>query len=331
MSTVLISDPRGFGTQRVPVTGVSRSWVVGGSGSLSAEVLSSDLVTAGLNDELRGHWIVVEDDDAGTWGGVIGDVQPNGDGTTEVAASSFESAFNAIRMPRRNRPLYGMPGTVALEAISASVRGLGNPVQARTADDFGLPVSFPFDGGDLRQALDSHASQTGQEWWIDPDTLAFHWGRKGTDLTGTVQVCEGRHIADWRLPTSLDPVINDLQAYPLNDRHQAMQTITVTNPASITAVGRRQGSAGIPGGSHAVHIRNRAIGTVNELAASGQAIEFGLLNVDSAFAAFREGDTICCLLPSISVQLAVRIVGRTLDDRRVMGCSGIVTERRALG
>jgi hypothetical protein len=330
MSTVLISDPRGFNTQRVPITGVSRSWIVGGSGSLSAEVLSSDLVTAGLNDELRGHWIVIEDDDAGTWGGIVSDVQPNGDGTTEVAASSFEAALDAIRMPRKNRPLYGMPGTVALEAISASVRGLGNPIQVRTADDFGLPVSFAFTGGDLRQALDSMADEAGQEWWVDPDTLTFHWGRKGTDLTGTIQVSEGRHVADWRLPTSLDPVINDLQAYPLNERYQAMQTITVTNPASITAVGRRQGSAGIPGGSHAIHIRNRAIGTVNELAALGQAIEFDLLNVDGAFRWFREGDTICVLLPSISVQLAVRVMGRTLDDTRVMGCSGIVTDRRAV-
>jgi len=47
--TVLISDPAGFNTQRIPVNGVSWSTAIGQSGTLSAEVRSSDLVAYGLN------------------------------------------------------------------------------------------------------------------------------------------------------------------------------------------------------------------------------------------------------------------------------------------
>jgi hypothetical protein len=330
MATVLISDPAGFNTQRVPVTGVSVSWVVNGSGSCSAEVLSSDLIANGLNDELRGHEIEVENDISGHWGGVITDVQPNGDGTTEIAATDWKAKFDALRIPKRNRALYGPAGTLALQVITESVRQYGTPITVRTADDLGLPVSLPLDGGDLLTTLDALANESGQEWWIDAETKALRWGTKGTDLTGTVQVVEGRHISNWRFPQSIAPVINDLQAFPLNDRARFNQTINVENTASIAAVGRRQGSVGIEGGSRGAHIRNRAIATVNELAALGLAIEFDLLNIDDTFASFREGDTICVLLPTISVQLTVRIMGRSLDDSAVMGCSGIVTERRAL-
>jgi hypothetical protein len=192
--TVLISDPAGFNTQRVPVNGVSWSLSIGQSGSLSAEVRSSDLVAYGLNGELRGHWIVCQHDDAGPWGGVIGDVQPNGDGTTEIAAESWESLFNATRMPKRSRPYFGPAGSVALNIITDSTRRHGTPIVERTADDLGLPVSLDLDGGDLRAALDSMADETGQEWWVDPETMAFHWGIRGRDLTGTVQLIEGRHL-----------------------------------------------------------------------------------------------------------------------------------------
>lgn len=328
--SVLISDPAGFTTQRVPVNGVSRSWAVGSSGSLSAEALSRDLVTYGLNDELRGHWIVVDDDDAGPWGGVINNCQPNGDGTTEIAASDWTALFELRRMPRRSRPLFGPAGTLALVAIAETVRQFGTPVIDRFADDIDLPVSFDFDGSDLRSALDSMADETGQEWWIEHDTQAFHWGIQGSDLTGTVQLIEGRHIADWRAPTSSDPVVNDLEAFPTNDRYQMRQTIRVENPASIAAIGRRQDSRGIPGGSHGIHIRNRAIGLVNELAQQGAAIEMDVLNVDRAFAQFREGDVICVLLPSVSEQLTARIMARSLDDNRVMSVSAIVLTRRVL-
>ena len=326
--TVLISDPAGFNTQRVPVTGVSCSWAVEGTGSLSAEVKSSDLVTYGLNDELRGHRIVIEDDDAGTWSGKISDVQPNGDGTTEIAAGDNKTHFEAIRLPKRSRALYGPAGTVALQAITESTRRHGTPIKVRTADDFGLSVALDLDGSDLRNALDSIANESGQEWWIDPDTFELRWGIKGYDLTNSVQLIEGKHIADWRAPTSLDPVINDLEAFPTSDYAAMRQTVRVENGASIAAVGLRQDSQGIAAGTHGIHIRSRAIGLVNELAQLGQSLEFDVLNVDRVWADYREGDTVCVLLPSISVQLTARIMARSLDESRVMSVSADVISRR---
>lgn len=325
---VYIADPGGFNQQRVPVNGAARSWAIGTAGTLSAEAVSADLVRLGLNDELRGHRITVLDDDAGTWGGIVTNTQAASSGTTEIAAEDWGALFSARRLPKRLRPLYGPAGAIALVAITETTRQYGTPITERTADDIGLPVSFAMDGGDLRPALDSMANQTGQEWWIDPDTLAFHWGIKGSDLTGTVQLVEGRHIADWRAPTELDAVINDLEAFPTNDRFQRMQTVHVENAASIAAVGRRQGSAGIDGGSHGTHIRNRAIGLVNDLSALGLSVELDLVNVDKCFAWFREGDTICVLLHSASVQMSVRVLARSLADDGTMSVSGDVVSRR---
>ena len=330
MSTVLISDPAGFNTQRVPVTGASRSWSVEGSGSLSAEIISSDLIGYGLNDEMRGHWITIADDDAGTWGGVITDVQPNGDGTTEVAAEDWGALLGARRLPNRSRGLYGPAGTVARQAITESTRRHGTPIKVRTADDLGLSVALDLDGSDLRDALDSIADESGQEWWIDDDTMAWYWGIKGCDLTGTVQLIEGYHIADWRAPTSLEPVINDLEAYPTSDRAAIRQTVRVEDGASIAAVGRRQGSQGIAAGTHGIHIRSRAIGLVGELAQLGQSLELDVLNTDRVWADYRHGDTVCVLLPSISVQCTARIMARSLDDTGVMAVSAQIVSRRVV-
>src|SRR5690606_13229692 len=105
-------------------------------------------------------------------------------------------------------------------------------------------------------------------------------------------------------------------------------TVRVTNPASIASVGIRQGSAAIPGGTHAVHIRGRAQGLVNELAALGQAIEFDLANVDRCFRWFREGDQICATVPSISVQVTCRVMARSINDDGTMSVSADVLTRR---
>jgi hypothetical protein len=158
--------------------------------------------------------------------------------------------------------------------------------------------------------------------------MVMYWGVKGSDLTGTVQLIDGRHISDWRAPTSLAPVINDLEGFPTNDRGSIRQSVIAEDGASIAAVGRRQGSQGIAGGPYASHIRAAVISMVAQTAQLGQAIEMSVVNVDGCFADFREGDTICVLLPSISHQITVRIMARSLDDTGVMRASGIVTGKR---
>lgn len=329
-TSVLISDPAGFNVQRVPVNGVSRSWSVTGSGTLSAEALSADLIALGLNDELRGHRITVLHDDAGTWSGIVSDPQPNGDGTTEIGATDLKALFGPVRLPRRSRSRYGPAGTLAQLAITESTRIIGTPVQDRSADDLGLSVALDFDGGYLRAKLDAMADETGQDWWIDPDTLAFRWGTRGQDRTATVCLIEGKHITDWRAPDALEPIVNDLEAFPTSDKAAIRQTVRTENAASIAAVGRRQGSEGIASGTHGIHIRSRAVGLVDELAQAGRSIEFDLVNIDRCFADFREGDTVLVLLPSISVRATVRILARSLDESGVMSLSGIVTARQVV-
>lgn len=329
-NSILISDPFGFNARRVPVTGAARSWVLNGRGSASVEAISSDLVWAGLTGELRGHWIEIDDDDAGLWSGVISESQPNGDGTTELSAEDHRAQFNAIRTPTRSRPLRGPAGTLALTIISESTRTIGTRIRERSADDLGQSVSLNLDGGDLRGALDNLADISRQEWWIIPDTLAFRWGIKGSDLTGTVCLIEGRHLSDWRAPETIDPVYNDLRAVPSNNRAGRFDSVFVEDGASIAAVGIRQNQISIDSGSYGVHIKAAALGLLAEAVAAGRAIECSVVNVDRCFASFVEGDTITILLASPGVRATVRVLARSLDETGVMQISGIVLEREVL-
>lgn len=330
-NTILISEPDGRNTRRIPINGVSRSWSVDRPGTLSVETMSAALIREQLHGELRGHRILYQHDDAGTWGGVISDVTPAWDGTTEITAADLRMLFDKMRLPRRTEPVTGPAGSLSLMAITEATRLHGSPVVDRFATDMGTPILLDFDGGELRPKLDSMAAESGQEWWIDPDTLYFHWGIKGRDLTGSVQLIAPRHIATWQAPESIDPVVNDLEAFPINDRASALQTMIAEVQESITAIGRRQASEGIFGGATAIQIRTAAIERAQELAAMGRAIDMDVLNTDRCWGWFREGDTVCVLLPSNSSRLIVRIMARSVDDRHsVMNVSGIVLERRAM-
>lgn len=329
-NTAIISDPFGFNAKRVPTNGAARSWVVNGRGSASIELLNSDLVRLGLNDELRGHWVEIDDDDAGLWGGIITDAQANGDGTSEIAAEDYRALFNAIRTPTRARAMRGPAGTLALALVSESTRSIGTRVRARTADDLGTSFDLSLTGNDLRAELDSLADISGQEWWIKPDTLAMRWGRKGSDKTGRVQLIEGRHFTDWRLPETIEPIYNDIRAIPSNSRASLFDSIFVEDAESIAAVGVRQQTITIERGSYGIHIRATALAALAEAVASGRSIEGSVLNVDRCFASFAEGDTISILLASVSARVYVRVLARSLDERNVMQISGKVVSREVL-
>jgi hypothetical protein len=314
---MLISDIGGGNEQRLPTNGVSRSWAVETPGTLSAELLTRSLVQAGLTQP-KGRWIRVEANDVGTWAGVVQEAQPRDDGTTELTATDWRILFGERRLSRRNRPLFGPPGTLALAAIADAERHAPVWVRDRTADETGLPVELRLDGQSLGSALDGLARAADAEWRIDPDTMAFTWGKTGVDRSGRRPLVAPRHIVAYALPDSVAPVINDLLVYPLADRTDVRRTVRVENPASIAAHGRLQGEAALA-----------MPGSVVALRPAAQAIEMRLVNVDRCFGWFREGDTITCLLPGDNQQVTVRVMARSISEPAwVMDVSGIVTDRR---
>jgi hypothetical protein len=330
-STVIISDPFGGNSVRVPVNDVSRSWSVESSGSLSCQVMSDDLIAAGLNSQPIGYWIEIDHDDAGYWGGEISDVQPSGDGTTEIAAEDWTALFAGRQVPNSGVDVTGPAGSIAWRLLTESTRIYGTPITTWHIDDLSNPLTVSLNGGDLRGALNTLARESGQDWWIDSETLELYWGYRGTDLTGSIQLCEPRHILDWRAPRSLPPIVNVLEAFPLDATDQRMQTIVVQDATSIGAVGVRQGSAGFSGGLYGADIRPAAEGLVSQLSKLGHSIELEISNIDRCWSWFREGDTICALLPTDSTRATMRIMARAISDRQdVMSVSGVVTDWQVL-
>jgi hypothetical protein len=69
---------------------------------------------------------------------------------------------------------------------------------------------------------------------------------------------------------------------------------------------------------------------VDGLAQQGATIECRIVNRDQddrCWSWFREGDTLCMLIPQISSQLDVRIMARSISDSdRVLSVSGVIRD-----
>jgi hypothetical protein len=325
--TVTISNPFGRQSVRVPVNGVSRSWAVDRAGTLSGEVTNETLHRFSLNGPLIGSWIEVDHDDAGYWGGEISDVQPNGDGTTEIAAEDWGALFAARLLPDTGVEISGSAGVLARRIITEATSQATTAIKTFIIDDQGPQCAVRMDGSDLRGALDSLAMASGQSWWIDPESRVFYWGYRGRDRSGAVQLCAPRHIVGYRPRRSIAPMVNSLSAYPLNALNPQLQTIVVEDPASIAAVGLRQKKVAIGSGITATAIRPAAQSTVAALAQLGQSISMDVANLDQCWTWFTEGDTICCLFPDDSARAVVRVLARVVDNgTSVMNVAGVVTE-----
>src|SRR4029450_11594465 len=82
--------------------------------------------------------------------------------------------------------------------------------------------------------------QSGHEWWVDADRV-LHWSQhRGRDLTGQVQLVEGRHISTARYTLALEPIVNDLLAIPADQQYADSEQFVIDDGASIRRFGRRQ-------------------------------------------------------------------------------------------
>jgi hypothetical protein len=330
MTWLTISDIGGRNPRTIKSNGADRSWSVNDGGTLSAEVVTADLIANDLTRP-KGAWITVEDTDLGTWSGQISDSNAHADGTTEIAAQEWKVAAFAKRlMPKRVRGLYGPAGSLALMGIAATEQQQHLWVADRTAEDGGVPVQAQMDGQELLDYLDSLRSASGQEYAVDHDTMAFHWGPVGRDRTNSVQLVAPRHIVDFSVPDSLDPLVNWLKVTTDRDDVPVPQSVAAVNVASIQQFGIRQGTATVDRTTAASALKRTAQAMVDGLAQQGATIECRIVNRDQddrCWSWFREGDTLCMLIPQISSQLDVRIMARSISDSdRVLSVSGVIRD-----
>ena len=325
-TTAIISDPGGYNAVRIKTNGADRSGAVDASGTLSAEVMTRDLVQFGLMRP-KSKWIWIEANDVRLWGGVITDSYATNTGTTEIAATDFGTTLFDARLLPIDDTLFGPAGALALQAITRCERSEHLFIQDRTAEEYGESVQLSLSGQQLLDGLRSLQSDSGQEWAVDPDTLAFSWGRVGQDKRGTIQLVHPRHIVEYRLPDSLMPVVNQLRASIPNGDTKAQRMIVAESVDSVTAWGVRQGAYDFDEASSIAAFKPAAQAIVNDLAGQGVSLECRVVNKDRCWGWYREGDDICVLLPDISSQLDVRIMAWSLsDDDQVMSLSAVVTD-----
>lgn len=311
---ITIADIGGGNPQRIHSNGGSFGWSVTSSSTASVEVLARDLVMAGLSRP-KGKWLYWSDQDAGAFNGIITDSQANGDDTVELAVEDWRRLCNKRRLPRSAVSSFGYAGSLALIALSNSQHDDFLWIEGMESDEGGEPIELGWDGGDLREALDSLASQSGQEYAIDPETRDFAWRfRVGDDLSAKVGLAHGRHITSYTLPDSIDPLINDLLAVPSNELYSKTQALAVFDDDSIARYGRQQGSRDYLVGVTESALRPAATADVARLSKLGAAIEMSVLNVDRCWSWFTQGDSISVLLPTINARLAVRVMARSLDS-----------------
>jgi hypothetical protein len=324
---ITITDIGGGNPVNVRTSGVSAGRSLNTSSTASVEVLARDLMDLGMVRP-KGLWFFWSDQDWGDFNGVITDAQSNGDDTVEIAVEDWRSLFNKRRLPRADVSSVGYAGSLALLAISRCQHDDYLWINNLEADEGGDPVELGWDGGSLREALDGLASASGQDYVIDPTTRDFQWCFQcGTNLSGSVELSLGRHITGYTLPDSLDPVVNDLLAVPSNEVYAVTQALAVFDDDSIARYGRLQGSRDFTVGVTESALRPVATAELARLTQLGAAIEMEVINRDSCWSWFREGDTISILLPNINSRLVARVTARSINtDSQVMRVSCGVTD-----
>jgi hypothetical protein len=304
---------------RDPVTLVASdlaaSWSVQQGGLLSAIAVTTDVLAAFGTVDLRGRWLSWRHPALGTWSGVITDVVPTSEGVTELAAGDFRLLLDRRRTAKVYDLQAATPGGIVKRLIADATRQEPLWIDDVTADEQGIPVAYQSRADDLLAAVTDLASASGQEWRVTAERVLEWRLRLGTDQTASVELVEGRHLAEWRFPHALAPITNDLLAVPSNTDYQQTRAVVVRDEASIQAHGLRQGGTVITEAVSEAMLRPKAAALVAQTAWAGRAFEATVLDEDDVWAAFAEGDRIRVLLPSLDASVVCRVMVRSYDAR----------------
>lgn len=327
---LLITDIGGGNPHTLLANGVACSWAVKGAGSLSAELMTRDLIERWGRVDLRSKWLRWRHPDLGVWGGEIGDCQVDlTTETTEIAAATFEALLAARQLARAYEiPRGAMAGDLAVRIIADAGRADGHTwIEDVIADSAGEALRWSSGGGSLLEALDDLASQSGQEYWVDPETRILYWrARIGRDLTPTVCLVEGRDIVGGQVTFALEPVVTELTAIPAAEPYAVSQAFTVRHEAGIINYGVRQADQVYPQGVSKSVLRSIAKADLASRVTRGQAASLDIINAGGMFAQFREGDTVGLLLPSINARVSFRPMVRSYDTTsNTLSIAGDVT------
>jgi hypothetical protein len=308
------------------LSGIRASWEVSAAGELSAFARLDD--TRALEpavEDLRGWWIAWEHPTLGPWGGVVADVAVRSDGVLELAARGWLALLDKRLTRRRNASVTAHAGAIAARIVRTAGATEPTGIVATKIDEFGEHVGWRDDGGDVLSALGRLADMSDQEYGVGESDRIFYWRRRyGTDLSETVQLVQGAHIAEWRPSFSLDPVVTEVVLSP-NDRQRfaTVPAVSGFDPDAYARFGPRQERGTIRGKAARPTARGIAGKQAVKRARLGRLIELTVVNFDRCWTRFRKGDTVRVVLGDLDAAYAVRVLLMSWDqDADVLRVSG---------
>lgn len=313
MSDLLLSPAWTDGRTRLAVTGVRCDWTLSQAGALAATIPARDALDAGLWDRI-GDWVRFEHGSGAVWAGKLTTLTPRV-GLWEIGALSFHAELQGRRTEPRAIPLVGTPGGLFRRLLSDTAATNPLPFRAITADQGGSPVTLDARAMDVyRDAIPALLEGTDADWDVDADrNVSF--GNVGSDLTGSVHLCEGREVIDFDLPRDLWTIVNDWLVVAGDGRDFRTATrLVVEDSDSIRAYGRVQDTLVVPETSES-SIRTTGLRQVARTKDPSLSMGLTLGNVDGiTFGAFEVGDTVRVTLTSAGMSVAYRVRSMALDD-----------------
>lgn len=305
-----------------PVTlttnGIAASWAVRPPGTLSAEVVTADLIDAfGTTDLAHAYWVFWEHPTAGRWGGVVTATEATkASGTTEVAARDMTELVAA----RATAKVYDLPAIGAGGAVEKLIfdAGRASPTWIAGVELDALLPAIPFQsrGDQVLAAIDRLIAEADAEYQVTPDRILRVARRLGRDLSATVQLMEDQQITDFRFPQTGDALRNELTAVAADDAFARTTAVVVADDASIQRRGLRQETVVFEGMTTETQLKPAALAALARRVKLGRSLTLTLIEDDPddpTFAAFRERDTVGVLLPSVNWAGDVRVLVRAVD------------------
>jgi len=223
-----VSTIRIFNKVGIPLPGgeidalVDRSWVLNGIGQANITLAKTD--AACTETLLRyGNRILIQEDDMGTWGGIILPARNWNADPIQLTAYTIEQLLKDGRYPAATS-YTGYAGSIFEDLITS----------ANAIEDTLIDFGGAYEGGEswteettenVYKAMSSIAKRTGQDWSIEPTinsvgnlawTAYWHQAR-GQDLSDAVVLEESTHvkIASGPLLIEQGPIHNQikLEAY----------------------------------------------------------------------------------------------------------------------
>jgi len=247
VSTIRIFDKSGNTLQGGEIDAlVDRSWVLNGIGQANITIAKTDAAcTASI---LKfGNRILIQEDDMGSWGGIILPPRSWSADPIQFTAYTIEKLLEARYTSASS--YTGYAGGIFEDLISSANATEDTLIDFGTAYEAG--ESWTEETTDnIYKVMAAIAKRTGQDWAIEPgiDSVgkiewAAYWrASRGQDLSDSIVLEEGMHfeIANGPLLIEQGPIYNSIKLVAYNGVGSTT-TVTASDTDSIAEYGTLQG------------------------------------------------------------------------------------------